>query len=168
MAIITQQENFLLKFKQENSQAGSKPVEVSVTKCDDQYVIELRHDKKSSFKIDLDSLKEIISYVDSKIYFTISAKQTSKNVISNSVNSKSPDYSNISGNNNLSFTNNPGLNGPSMMESGTTEPQEDVSGYADLLRDIETNDVESNKNGIYNSQADVILSNAIDITSLSD
>ena len=39
MAIITQQESFLLKFKQENSKEGSKPIEVSVTKSEEQYII---------------------------------------------------------------------------------------------------------------------------------
>lgn len=168
MAIITQQENFLLKFKQENSQAGSKPVEVSVTKSDDQYVIELRHDKKSYFKIDIESLKEIINYIDSKIYFSNKEKNINKNTISDSTNLSVGGYLKISGNSNVSFNDNPGLNGPSGMESKGFENAEEVAGYADLLRDIGTNDIDSNKSGIYNSQADVILSNAIDINSLSE
>ena len=41
----------MLKFKQENSKEGSKPIEVSVTKSEEQYIIELRYDKKSSLDL---------------------------------------------------------------------------------------------------------------------
>ena len=169
MAIITQQESFLLKFKQENSKEGSKPIEVSVTKSEEQYIIELRYDKKSSLKIDLDSLKEILHYVDSKINLNINHKQVSRNIISDTrLHGQATDHLRISGNSNVSFAGQPGLNGPSPMEVAVTHAPEDVAGYADLLKDISKNDIDSNKNGVYNSQADVILSNAIDISSLSD
>lgn len=169
MAIITQQESFLLKFKQENSKEGSKPVEVSVTKSEEQYLIELRYDKKTSLKIDLDSLKEILNYVDSKINLNVKYKQVSRNVISDTcLQGQTADYLSISGNSNISFTGHPGINGPSPMELPVAHAQEDVAGYADLLKDISKNDTDLNKSGIYNSQADVILSNAIDMSSLSD
>ena len=64
MAIISQQENFLLKFRQENSQANMKPIDISVSKEDGIYIVDFKGDKKSNtIKIDLESLREIIQYV---------------------------------------------------------------------------------------------------------
>jgi hypothetical protein len=168
MAIITQKESFLLKFKQENSQVGSNPLEISVTKSSNDYVIEIRSDKKNLIKTDLDSLREIINYIDSKINFTKPVVKNSSSFEDLIGNKEAERYLKISGNSNITFNNNQGANGPSQIESVTQSSSDDVGDYSDLLKDIEKNSTNSMPGGLYNSQADVILSNAIDMSSLTD
>lgn len=67
MAIISEQENFLLKFRQESSDSSFKSLDISVYKQDEKFVIEMKHEKRgSSIKIEFESLVEIVNYVQKK------------------------------------------------------------------------------------------------------
>lgn len=150
MAIISQQENFTLKFKQENPQIPNKGIEVFVCKENDNFIIEFKGDKKnSSVKIDLDSIKEIINYIESKIYLGSTKKTNNTNIHGSTQN-------------NLIFDS--GVNGPSSVDSSNIS--ESIGNLKDLINDLNQEEYFENKN--YNSQADLIISNGIDIGSLSE
>jgi hypothetical protein len=162
MAIISQQENFLLKFRQENSQANMKPIDVSVSKEDCIYIVDFKGDKKSAtVKIDLESLREIIQYIDSKVYGLRKDTQKDAHVsrvaqsASFAIQGAQPPISPV-------MDGLQGMNGPSMFESISGNDQ--VGGLSDLMNDI----AEPRSSGLYNSQADLIIANGIDISSIGD
>lgn len=163
MAIISQQESFLLKFRQENSQEDTMPVDVTVTKNDGIFVVELKGNKKgSAIKIDLESFKEIINYIDSKV--NVRVVNVSGNIHSDYLSKSANNYTKVLGNSNMSFANNAGANGPSQLESASQS--ESVGNLNDLLNDIEG--AQMNSGGIYASQADLIISNGIGISPIGE
>lgn len=136
MAIISEHEEFLLKFRQESSNENYKSIEVSVTKSNGSYVLDMKQDKKSfSIKIELESLVEIINYVQSKV-------QLSKNEISK----------------------------PSVLSDIKTSEQNKTSvsatygNYNDLVKDLDVS--VSNESSKYNSQAEVIIGNGVNLSML--
>jgi hypothetical protein len=136
MAIISEHEEFLLKFRQESSNENYKSIEVSVTKSNGSYVLDMKQDKKGfSIKIELDSLIEIINYVQSKV-------QTSKNEIS-----KPSVLSDIKTN-----------------EKTKTSVSATYGNYNDLVKDLDVS--VSNESSKYNSQAEVIIGNGVNLSML--
>lgn len=136
MAIISEHEEFLLKFRQESSNENYKSIEVSVTKSNGSYVLDMKQDKKGfSIKIELDSLIEIINYVQSKV-------QTSKNEIS-----KPSVLSDIKTN-----------------EKNKTSVSATYGNYNDLVKDLDVS--VSNESSKYNSQAEVIIGNGVNLSML--
>ena len=162
MAIISQQENFLLKFRQENSQANMKPIDISVSKEDGIYIVDFKGDKKSNtIKIDLESLREIIQYVDSKVYGP--RKEMSKNVnLSRVAQGASFPVQGAQAIASSMMDGMQGMNGPSMLESMSSNDQ--VGSLSDLMNDI----AEPRLSGSYNTQVDLIIANGIDLSSIED
>lgn len=131
MAIISEHEEFLLKFRQESSNENYKSIDVSVTKSNGFYVLEMKQDKKNiSIKIELDSLIEIINYVQSKTQ--PNKNEIKKTKVTNEVNSSGI----------------PAIYG----------------NYNDLVKDL--NSSASNENSKYNSQAEVIIGNGVNLSML--
>lgn len=136
MAIISEQEEFLLKFRQEGSNENYKSIEVSVTKSGGSYILDMKQDKKNStIKVELESLIEIVHYVQSKISFA-----NSSNVQRQSIHEIKKEKT-----------------------SGTSLPDSSGS-YSDLIKDLDINN--TNENVRYNSQADVIIGNGVNLSML--
>lgn len=137
MAIISEQENFLLKFKQESTIEGTKAIEVTVTKDVNGFMIDLKQEKKvNSIKIDFDSLVEIVRFINNRAF------GKSKNTVSST-----------------------GVNGLSV---GHEKENEQSLGIKELVMDISSLEGSSSaasepKDAYYNSQADILLSNAANI-----
>lgn len=136
MAIISEHEEFLLKFRQESSNENYKSIEVSVTKSNGSYVLEMKQDKKSfSIKIELESLIEIISYVQSKIQ--LNKNENSKPSVLSDIKVNEPNKANVS----AAYGN-----------------------YNDLIKDLDAST--SNEGSKYNSQAEVIIGNGVNLSLL--
>ena len=152
MAIISQQESFLLKFRQENSSSELQPISVSVVKENDIYIVELRGEKKNaSVKIDANSLREISQYIDSKIH----VKGIQKN------SPTTPSQAPVEYLPNSPYTLNVAPSSGISLGSAGVGVGENVGSVADLINDMSSN-VEKT---FYLSQADLIISNGADISS---
>jgi|LauGreDrversion4_2_1035121.scaffolds.fasta_scaffold01463_13 hypothetical protein len=135
MAIISEKEEFLLKFKQESSNDLCKPLEVSVTKVNNIYILDIKQDKRtSSIKIDLDSFSEILNYINSKVHKSSHLLKREKEPENNS----------------------------SILDANVQYGMLD-----DLLKDIEE-DNSSEQDIRYNSQADVIIANGVNMSMLGN
>lgn len=147
MAIISEQENFLLKFKQESSDSSFKSLDVSVYKHNDKLVVEMRHDKKGSpIKVEIDSLVEIINYVQKK-----ASTKPSSSVNFNSCSQQGEQNNNFSLKKSVDFS--------------TLEAEDlQVGNAEDLIRDIS----KGNDMSFYNAQADVIFANAVDMNAIKE
>lgn len=152
MAIISRQESFLLKFTQESSQVDISPIDVSVTRDSDKYLVEFRGDKKTAIvKVDLESLREILGYIDSKIYGHAPAPIKTAGRTTAPVNS------------NYTLTSpQAGINGPSNIEANIGVKGTSVGSISDLVKDMSF----APSSGSYNSQADIIMSHGVDILSI--
>jgi hypothetical protein len=146
MAIISEQENFLLKFRQESSNSSFKPLDISVYKQEEKLVIEMRHEKRgSSIKVELDSLIEVINYIQKKVLTKVVLEPSYGEKIATEGLEKNLD--NKSNNNFMPVD-------PESIQIGSAD---------DLIKDI------SKSNGIsfYNAQADVIFANAVDMSAIN-
>lgn len=154
MAIISQQENFLLKFRQESSVSELQPISVSVVKENDVYIIELRGEKKNtSVTLDASSLREISQYIDSKIQIK-SIQTTSPSSLHKTLRQDLPQS--LCG---------IGMESDKMLGLGSigTVSGDNVGSVADLINDISLNAEKT----FYHSQADLIISNGVDTSSFS-
>jgi hypothetical protein len=148
MPIISEIENFLLKFKQQSSDDSQKPVEVIVSKDEGKFMVEIKGDKKgSSIKISLTSLKEIVSYIDEKTRFnnTHSIKPIHPDMLEPNQSSKSSRVL-------------PMWNGNH--EPYSASDNEAVSDAVGNVNDL-ISDISAGKNALYASQADLIMSGGI-------
>jgi len=135
MAIISEKEEFLLKFKQESANDLCKPLEVSVTKVNNVYVLDIKQEKKNSaIKIDLESLSEILNYINSKVN-------------SGSINLKSEKEL--------------------IKQKPIAEEGSQYGRLNDLLKDISEDDADIS-DVRYNSQADVIIANGVNMSMLGN
>lgn len=146
MAIISEQENFLLKFRQESSNSSFKPLDISVYKQEEKLVIEMRHEKRgSSIKVELDSLIEVINYIQKKVLTKVALEPSYSEKIATEGLKK-----NLDNKKNNNFM--------------PVEPESIQIGSADdLIKDIS----KSNSISFYNAQADVIFANAVDMSAIN-
>lgn len=179
MPIISEIENFLLKFKQQPSDDSQKPVEVIVSKEDGKFLVEIKGDKKgSSIKISLTSLKEIVYYINEKTKFSnptaikpayfnsvrnlpinsrnesaldvdVAFSNSQRNIKTSETSSTSQAHQNETISN---FLLESGLNGASESEVIS----DSVGNINDLISDIS-----AGQSKLYASQADLIISSGI-------
>lgn len=146
MAIISEQENFLLKFRQESSNSSFKPLDISVYKQEDRLVIEMRHEKRgSSIKVELDSMIEVINYIQKKVLTKVVLEHSYNEKVATESLEKTLD--NKVDNNFMPVK-------PESIQVGSAD---------DLIKDIS----KSNSISFYNAQADVIFANAVDMNAIN-